>query len=97
MLVSLFLGATAGGLLLVYAHIYSPVLPFVITVAAVATAATLLRERRKSDSRQVSKTVANVERRVDRITLSSVVAMSIGPISFVFSRFPDSSLKVHFG
>ena len=47
-LVSLFVGATAGGLLLVHAHIYAPVLPFVITVAAVATAATLLRERRKS-------------------------------------------------
>jgi uncharacterized membrane protein YoaK (UPF0700 family) len=47
-LVSLFLGATAGGLLLVHANIYAPLLPFVITVAAVATAATLLRERRKS-------------------------------------------------
>jgi uncharacterized membrane protein YoaK (UPF0700 family) len=47
-LVSLFIGATAGGLLLVHAHIFAPVLPFVITVAAVATAATLLRERRKS-------------------------------------------------
>jgi hypothetical protein len=30
-------------------RIYAPVLPFVITVAAVATAATILRERRKSD------------------------------------------------
>ena len=48
-LVSLFVGATAGGLLLVYAHIYAPVLPFVITVAAVATAAIFLRERGKSD------------------------------------------------
>jgi uncharacterized membrane protein YoaK (UPF0700 family) len=47
-LVSLFIGATAAGLLLVHAHIYAPLLPFVITVAAVATAATLLRERRKS-------------------------------------------------
>jgi len=44
-LVSLFLGATAGGLLLVHAHIYAPVLPFVINVAAVATAAIFLRER----------------------------------------------------
>jgi len=44
-LVSLLVGATAGGLLLVHAHIYAPVLPFVITVAVVATAATLLRER----------------------------------------------------
>jgi hypothetical protein len=43
------LAATAGGLLLVHAHIYAPVLPFVITVAAVATAAIFLRERGKSD------------------------------------------------
>jgi len=44
-LVSLFVGATtAGGLLLVHAHIYAPVLPFLITVAAVATAAIVLRE-----------------------------------------------------
>jgi len=48
-LLSLFVGATAGGLLLVHAHIYAPVLPFVITVAAVATAAIFLRERGKSD------------------------------------------------
>jgi uncharacterized membrane protein YoaK (UPF0700 family) len=44
-LVSLFVGAMAGGLLLVHAHIYAPVLPFVITVAAVATAGIVLRER----------------------------------------------------
>src|SRR5712671_3057213 len=44
-IVSLFVGATAGGLLLVHAHIYAPVLPFVITVVAVATAALFLRER----------------------------------------------------
>ena len=48
-LVSLLVGATAGGLLLVHAHIYAPVLPFVITVAAVATAAIFLRERGTSD------------------------------------------------
>jgi uncharacterized membrane protein YoaK (UPF0700 family) len=47
-LVSLFAGATAGGLLLVHAPIYAPVLPFLITVVAVATAAIVLRERRKS-------------------------------------------------
>jgi uncharacterized membrane protein YoaK (UPF0700 family) len=47
-LVSLFIGATASGLLLVHAHIYAPVLPFAITVVVVATAATLLRERRKN-------------------------------------------------
>ena len=43
-LVSLFVGATAGGLLLVHAQIYAPVLPFVITVAVVVTAAVVLRE-----------------------------------------------------
>jgi uncharacterized membrane protein YoaK (UPF0700 family) len=43
-LVSLFVGATAGGLLLVHAPIYAPVLPFVITVAAVATAAIVMRD-----------------------------------------------------
>ena len=46
-LVSLFAGATAGGLLLVHAHIYAPVLPFVVTGATVATAATVFRERRE--------------------------------------------------
>ncbi len=45
-LVSLFVGATAGGLLLVHAHIYAPVLPFVITVMTVATAAIAFRESR---------------------------------------------------
>jgi uncharacterized membrane protein YoaK (UPF0700 family) len=38
-LASLFVGATAGGLLSVHAHIYAPVLPFMITVVVVATAA----------------------------------------------------------
>jgi uncharacterized membrane protein YoaK (UPF0700 family) len=37
-LVSLFVGATAGGLLLVHAHIYAPLLPFAITAAVVAAA-----------------------------------------------------------
>ncbi len=46
-LVSLFVGATAGGLLLVHAHVCAPVLPFVITVATVATAAIILREPRR--------------------------------------------------
>src|SRR5229473_2061999 len=44
-LVSLFLGATGGGLLLVHAHIYAPVLPFVVTVLVVAAAGIVLRER----------------------------------------------------
>jgi uncharacterized membrane protein YoaK (UPF0700 family) len=42
-LVSLFIGATAGGVLLVHAPIYAPVLPFAITLATVATAAIVLR------------------------------------------------------
>ena len=46
-LVALFAGATAGGLLLVHAHIYAPVLPFVITVGTVATAAIVLRDSRQ--------------------------------------------------
>jgi uncharacterized membrane protein YoaK (UPF0700 family) len=53
-LISLLVGATAGGLLLVHAHIYAPVLPFVVTAAAVATAAIALRERRTHDGLQVS-------------------------------------------
>jgi uncharacterized membrane protein YoaK (UPF0700 family) len=44
-LVSLFVGATAGSLLLVHAHIYAPLLPVAITVATVATAASASRER----------------------------------------------------
>jgi uncharacterized membrane protein YoaK (UPF0700 family) len=54
-LVSLFVGATAGGVLLVKAHIYAPVLPFVITLAAVATAAIVLRERNAA-TRRVDET-----------------------------------------
>jgi uncharacterized membrane protein YoaK (UPF0700 family) len=38
-LASLTIGATAGGLLLIYAPIYAPVLPFVITLGVVAIAA----------------------------------------------------------
>src|SRR6267378_1513041 len=37
-LISLFIGATLGSLLLVRAPIYAPILPFAITVAVVATA-----------------------------------------------------------
>ena len=44
-LVSLFVGVIAGGLLSVHAHIYASVLPFVITSVAVATAAIVFRER----------------------------------------------------
>jgi uncharacterized membrane protein YoaK (UPF0700 family) len=38
-LISLFIGATAGGVLLIHAPILAPVLPLVITVAVVVTAA----------------------------------------------------------
>jgi uncharacterized membrane protein YoaK (UPF0700 family) len=51
-LVSLFVGASAGGLLLVRAHIYAPVLPFVITLAVVATAAFALREHDAEGSKR---------------------------------------------
>jgi uncharacterized membrane protein YoaK (UPF0700 family) len=60
-LISLFVGATAGGLLLVHAQIYAPVLPFVITVAVVATAAIVLRERGMTDVSQRSKSRPKVE------------------------------------
>jgi uncharacterized membrane protein YoaK (UPF0700 family) len=43
-LISLFIGATAGGLLLVHAPIYAPVLPFAVTLIVVATAAIALRK-----------------------------------------------------
>jgi uncharacterized membrane protein YoaK (UPF0700 family) len=44
-LLSLFAGATAGGLLLVHAHRYAPVLTLVVSAAATATAWIVLRER----------------------------------------------------
>jgi uncharacterized membrane protein YoaK (UPF0700 family) len=44
-LVSLFIGATAGGLLLVHAHRYAPVFPFAITLLAVAVATVAMRPR----------------------------------------------------
>jgi uncharacterized membrane protein YoaK (UPF0700 family) len=50
-IISLFLGAGAGGLLLVHAPLYAPLLPFVVTVAAVATAAVVLKERVAADAR----------------------------------------------
>ncbi len=51
-LVSLFVGATAGGLLLVHAHIYAPVLPFVFSSAVVVTAVIFMRKPRDSHSLQ---------------------------------------------
>jgi uncharacterized membrane protein YoaK (UPF0700 family) len=47
-LASLFVGATAGGLLLVHALIYAPVLPFVITSVTVATASIVLGDAESS-------------------------------------------------
>jgi uncharacterized membrane protein YoaK (UPF0700 family) len=44
-LISLFLGATAGGLLLVHARIYAPVLPLVATLLTIIIAATVFRNR----------------------------------------------------
>jgi uncharacterized membrane protein YoaK (UPF0700 family) len=44
-LLSLFAGATAGGVLLVHAHRNAPVLTLVVSAAAVATAAIVFRER----------------------------------------------------
>jgi uncharacterized membrane protein YoaK (UPF0700 family) len=44
-LVSLLVGATAGSVLLMHARLYAPVLPFVITAAAVTTAAIASRKR----------------------------------------------------
>ena len=49
-LVSLAIGATAGGLLLIHAPIYAPVLPFVITIGVVATAASVFRHRARRES-----------------------------------------------
>jgi uncharacterized membrane protein YoaK (UPF0700 family) len=53
-LVSLFVGATAGGLLLVHAQIYAPVLPFAITLATVATAAIVMHERDNNKLNQLN-------------------------------------------
>ena len=44
-LVSLFVGAALGALLLAYARTYAPAFPLVVTVFVVATAATVLRGR----------------------------------------------------
>jgi uncharacterized membrane protein YoaK (UPF0700 family) len=49
-LVSLFVGAAAGGLLLVHARTHAPLLPFAITAAMVAAAAIVFRERHDPNS-----------------------------------------------
>jgi uncharacterized membrane protein YoaK (UPF0700 family) len=56
-LMSLCIGATAGGLLLVHAPIYAPVLPFFITIAAVVAAAIVLREGDPVDDLAARQTV----------------------------------------
>ena len=63
-LASLFVGATAGGLLSVHAHIYAPVLPFMITVGVVATAAFALGnlDAEGAAERQPSATPTSTER-----------------------------------
>jgi uncharacterized membrane protein YoaK (UPF0700 family) len=50
-LVSLFVGATGGSLLLVRVHNYAPLLPLVITMVTVATAATVFRNGDAADER----------------------------------------------
>ena len=52
LLVSLFVGATVGALLLAYAHTYAPAFPLVVTVLVVATAAIALRRRDATDKRE---------------------------------------------
>jgi len=57
-LLSLALGATAGGLLLIHAPIYAPVLPFVITIGVVVTAASVFRYRAETPSLRVERPLA---------------------------------------
>jgi uncharacterized membrane protein YoaK (UPF0700 family) len=57
-LVSLTIGATLGGLLLIHAPIYAPVLPLVITVGVVATAASTFRYRDKMQDSRVKVPLA---------------------------------------
>jgi uncharacterized membrane protein YoaK (UPF0700 family) len=48
-LVSLLIGSTAGGLLLVHSRLYAPLLPLAITIAVVAAAAIILPEPLRDD------------------------------------------------
>jgi uncharacterized membrane protein YoaK (UPF0700 family) len=57
-LVSLFVGAAAGGLLLVRAHLYAPVLPFVITLGAVAIVAFAFRDHDAEEGSKSSRPLA---------------------------------------
>src|SRR6476660_2322323 len=57
---SLVIGATAGGLLLIHAPIYAPVLPLIITAGVVAIAASTFRYRNEvQDSHVKVPSVAN--------------------------------------
>jgi uncharacterized membrane protein YoaK (UPF0700 family) len=57
---SLVIGATAGGLLLIHAPIYAPVLPLIITAGVVAIAASTFRYRNEvPDSHVKAPSVAN--------------------------------------
>jgi uncharacterized membrane protein YoaK (UPF0700 family) len=59
-LISLVIGATAGGLLLIHAPIYAPVLPLIITAGVVALAASTFRYRNEMrDSRVRVQSAAN--------------------------------------
>jgi uncharacterized membrane protein YoaK (UPF0700 family) len=57
-LISLVIGATAGGLLLIHAPIYAPVLPLVITVGVVAIAASTFRYRSEMQDSRVKVQLA---------------------------------------
>jgi hypothetical protein len=53
-------GTTARGLRLVHAYIYAPVLPFVITIAAVATAAIVFRKHDAAREREIYNNKLNL-------------------------------------
>jgi len=57
-LISLFLGALAGGLLLVHAQIFAPVLSFVVTILVVVTAATTFTKRTATKGQRRTPTAA---------------------------------------
>ena len=57
-LVSLAIGATVGGLLLIQAPIYAPVLPLIITAVVVATAASVFRYRNEMQDSRVKVQLA---------------------------------------
>ena len=57
-LVSLAIGATVGGLLLIHAPIYAPVLPLVITVGVVVTAASVFRHRAETRKLRMEEPLA---------------------------------------